>query len=122
MHGPSPAPTTVWLVWGGQWTKSHARSDQQRVAGDDEEVLLVGLPVVHRHRLARPEHLDVDADLRPILVAFEVAERAPPLGVVPADVVCVGDEPALAPCHAPVLGLLLRSFGNHGCSLPQTVP
>jgi hypothetical protein len=37
--------------------------DQDRLACDDEEVLLAGLPVVHRHRLARPENRDVDARL-----------------------------------------------------------
>ena len=25
-HGPSPAPTKMWSVSGGQWTKSHAFS------------------------------------------------------------------------------------------------
>ena len=58
--GPVPAPTIVCLASGGQCTKSHCRSGRsspsmikERIAGDDEEVLLVGLPVIHRHRLSR---------------------------------------------------------------------
>jgi hypothetical protein len=37
-----------------------AFDDEQRFAGQDEEVLLVGFPVVHRHRLPGPEQRDVD--------------------------------------------------------------
>ena len=72
-----------------------ALDDQHRLAGDDEEVLLVGLPVIHRHRLARPEHADVDPELREVQLALEVAERRAPLGVVPARVAGVEDEPAV---------------------------
>ena len=49
-HGPSPAPTKMCSVPGGQWTKSHAFSaallaldEQQALAGEHEEVLLVAL-------------------------------------------------------------------------------
>ena len=70
-HGPSPAPTKMWSVPGGQWTKSQASQrpllalDQQHaLAGEDEEVLLVGLAVVHAARLAGLEHGDRVADLR----------------------------------------------------------
>ena len=68
--GPVPAPTITCFVCGGQWTKSHARNGRSSpstikcFAGDDEEVLLVGLPVVQRHRLARREHERIDAELR----------------------------------------------------------
>jgi hypothetical protein len=41
--------------------------DQEHLAGEDEETLLVGLPVVHRHRLARAEDEEVDADLRVVV-------------------------------------------------------
>ena len=58
--GCSPAPTIVCFVPGGQCTKSHARSGRSSpstissgLARHDEEVLLVGLPVVHRHRVAQ---------------------------------------------------------------------
>ena len=33
-----------------------AFDDEQSLAGEDEEVFLIGFPVVHGHRLTRPEH------------------------------------------------------------------
>src|SRR6266576_3166883 len=33
-----------------------ALDDEKRLAREDEKILLVGLPVVHRHGLTRPEH------------------------------------------------------------------
>src|SRR5207237_7980245 len=55
-----------------------ALHDQERLAGEHEEVLLVGLPVVHRHRLARPEDGDVDPELRELGVAREVQSAVRP--------------------------------------------
>ena len=59
---PSPAPTMTWARSAGSArspTAFSGRSSPSMIstafAGDDEEVLLIGLPVVHRHRLARPE-------------------------------------------------------------------
>ncbi len=86
------------------WTKSHRRErpllaldEQERLAGEDEEVLLVGLPVVHRHRLAGPEHEEVDPELRELVrVALEVAERPARAAVAPLRLTRVDDEPALA--------------------------
>ena len=46
------------------------------IAGDDEKVLLVGLPVIHLHRLSGLENLHVDPDLGEVLLAFEIAEGA----------------------------------------------
>src|SRR5207245_799661 len=40
-----------------------AFDDQNCLARDDEEVLLVALPVVQSHRLARPEHERIEAEL-----------------------------------------------------------
>ena len=37
-----------------------AFDDQACFAGEHEEVLLIGLPVVHRHRLAALQHAEVD--------------------------------------------------------------
>jgi hypothetical protein len=37
--------------------------DQQRLAGEHEEVLLIVLEVVHRHRLTRPEASKIDPEL-----------------------------------------------------------
>ena len=93
--------------------------DEKRLALDDEEVLLVGLPVVHRHRLAWPQALDVDSDLSPVLVALEVAERAAPFDVVPARVAGTQHEPAVPGRNEPVLGLLELRFRNHAVSLPD---
>ena len=56
-----------------------ALDDEQRLAREHEEVLLIGLPVVHRHRLARPEHDEVDPDLREVRVSPSKSQtrRAP---------------------------------------------
>jgi hypothetical protein len=40
-----------------------ALDDQQRLAGEDEKVFLVGFPVVHPDRLTRREHIETDSDL-----------------------------------------------------------
>ena len=52
-HGPSPAPTKMCSVIGGQWTKSHAFEapllaveDEDALAGQHEKVLLARLAVV----------------------------------------------------------------------------
>src|SRR5205085_10343480 len=73
--------------------------DQGRRAGEDEEVLLVALPVVHRQRLSRPENGDPETELLEDSVAAEVREPAPTLRLVPAHLARVDDEPAfpLAP-------------------------
>src|SRR6185312_2452290 len=56
-----------------------ALDQKERLACDHEEVLLVGLPVVHRHRLARREDGDVDPELREVgRVAFGILELAEP--------------------------------------------
>ncbi len=91
--------------------------DEEGLPGHDEEVLLVGLPVVHGHRLSRIEDLDVDADLREVLVALEVAERAAPLDVVPARSTRVQDVPALTRRHEPVLGRLHARLRDHAREL-----
>ena len=90
-----------------------ALDDQQRLAGEHEEVLLVGLPVVHRHRLARPEHEEVDADLPEVRLALERQALPPSLAVTPACLAGIQDEPAFPDRHDPGLGLLERGLGNH---------
>ena len=84
-HGPSPAPTNTCFVHGGQWTKSHAfklpllaLDHEDALAGDDEEVLLADLAVVHAGRLAGLEHGDPDAELLEVAVAFEIRPAAEP--------------------------------------------
>ena len=68
-HGPSPAPTNVCFVHGGQWTKSHcfeapllAFDQEHALAGDDEEVLLAAFAVVET-ALAGRKNLDAEAEL-----------------------------------------------------------
>jgi hypothetical protein len=90
-----------------------AFDDEQCVAVHDQEVLLIGLPVVHRHRLVRREPRDVDADLRPVLPALEVAEPSASGDVPPARVARIQHEPPLSGRDDPVLGLLERRLGNH---------
>src|SRR3954454_7424889 len=75
-----------------------ALDDQQPFARDDEEVLLVRLPVIHRHRLARPEREHVDAELLELVVVSEYAHAASTLGRTPARSAGVDDEPA-GTCH-----------------------
>src|SRR5207237_6759532 len=55
-----------------------------------------GAVAVRGPRLARVEHADGDPELGEADVALERAERAQLLGVAPAGVVDVEDEPALA--------------------------
>ena len=85
--------------------------DQERIAGDDE-VLLVGLPVIHRHRLSRLENLDVDPDLGEVLLAFEIAEGAAAGDVVPARRSGIQDVPAVSARDESVLGLLEGCLGT----------
>jgi len=105
------------LIVEGEERPLLALDDQERLTGHDEEVLLVDLPVVHRHRLARQEHLDVHADLREVLLALEVAEGTASFAVVPARVARVQDIPPVSGRDEPVLGLLELCLGNHGPSL-----
>jgi hypothetical protein len=94
-----------------------ALDNQERLTRDHEEVLLVGLPVVHRHGLGRPEHVDADPELRErereLGPAVEVARRAATFAVPPARLAGVQDEPAVAGGDEPVLGRLERRLRNH---------
>src|SRR4051794_36266159 len=87
--------------------------DQQRLSRHDEEVLLVGLPVVHGHWVARIQHEDVDPDLFELRVAVEAHHAPPRAAVVPDDVARVDDEPAFAFGGEAVLRLLELGLGNH---------
>jgi len=87
--------------------------DQQRRPGKHEKILLIRLPVVHRHRVAGPEDDDVDPELREEGLALETAERRPAFRVVPARVLRAQDEPPVALRDAAGVGLFERSLGNH---------
>jgi hypothetical protein len=52
--------------------------------------------VVHPHRLARLQDIDVDAKLREAPLALEVAVEAERAGIPPAGLTGVDDEPAVA--------------------------
>ena len=90
-----------------------ALDDQQRVAEEDEKILLIGFPVVHPHRLAGSQHEEVDADLREVGLAIERQARAAPVAVEPARLSRVEHEPALPGGHEPGLGLLDEVLPNH---------
>jgi len=91
-----------------------ALHDQQRLPGEDEKVFLVGLPVVHGHRLTRPEHGEVDRDLREIRSPLERQDGSGSVAAPPAGLAGVQDEPALRGRGETVLGLFDRRFGSHG--------
>ena len=90
-----------------------ALDDQERLPAQHEEVLLVGLPVVHRHRIARAEHEDVEPDLRELRLSFEVADRAARPAVEPPGIVRVEDVPAVGSRDGAVLGLIEWGFAGH---------
>ena len=95
-----------------------AFDDQQRFAGQDEEVLLVGFPVVHRHRLARPEKREVDPELQEVrgfleAGALELAEDAATAALPPLRLACVEHEPALPFRNKPMLRRHELRLGNH---------
>ncbi len=62
--------------------------DQERLTVEDEKVLLVSFPVVHRVRLARVEDDQIDAELREVRLGLELglageADARLPGAVVP---------------------------------------
>ena len=119
-HGPSPAPMNVCSVHRRAVDEVPrlqppllALDHEHALAGDDEEVLLARLAVVHAARLAGLEHGDADAELLEVAVAFEVRPAAEPLPLPPAGVPRVEHEPARAFC-AEALGQLLElRLGDH---------
>ena len=67
--------------------------DQQRLTLEDEEVLLPGLFVVHGHRDARVQGVEVDPDLLEADVAVFEAAVAAHLVPHPSRVAGIDDEP-----------------------------
>src|SRR4051794_23580812 len=80
-----------------------AFDDQHCIACNDEQVLLIGLPVVHGHRLPRAQNERIDTKLLGLRLVFEVvqheADGATALDMTPDGVAHVADEPPLAPGH-----------------------
>ncbi len=85
-----------------------ALDDQQRLPGEHEEVLLVCLPVVHRHWLARRKGDEVDANLRKLGLPLEGAECTSASSGTPTRVAGVEDEPAVTLRDEARVGLLQR--------------
>jgi hypothetical protein len=71
---------------------------EQALAREHEEVLLLVLAVVHARGLAGGEDADVDPDLGEARLALEPRVRAV-VAVVPGGLAGVQHEPALAPGH-----------------------
>ena len=71
-----------------------ALDDQQALAREDEEALLVILAVVHRHRLPRPDDAEIEAELVEVHATLEVAVHTELAAVEPLHVTDVPDEPA----------------------------
>jgi hypothetical protein len=69
--------------------------------------------VVHRHRLARTEHEEVDPELRELRLTLEVADGAAPLRVSPAGLAGVEDEPALSLGVESIFGRFEPCLRNH---------
>jgi hypothetical protein len=93
---------------------SSPSTTSRALARDDEKVLLLVLPVVHRHRLAGLEHAHVDPELfEAHAVALEEGELPSRPLDVPARLLRVEHEPALAGGNEPVLPVLERRFGSH---------
>jgi dihydrofolate reductase len=91
--------------------------DQKSLARNHEEVLLVGLPVVHRHGLAGPQDEEVEAELGKLGLALELTDRTASFRRAPACLACVEDVPAFPIRGKPVLGLDEWSLGDHTESL-----
>lgn len=87
--------------------------DQKRLAREHEEVFLVGLPVVHPHPLAPAEHEEVDPELIELGVVAERAAAPPALGLVPASLARVDDEPSTAGLNETAVGRFERCLGDH---------
>src|SRR5581483_6807357 len=77
-----------------------------------EEVLLAALAVVHAVSLPRHEHVDAEAELTPLLAAFEVRVLSTCVAVDPRGLPGVEDEPALALRDEALLGRLHLGFGH----------
>jgi hypothetical protein len=112
----SPSRSVVWATM---------RADERGVICRAWAVLLVRLPVVHRHRLARLEHDETDSELREVRLALlDHAARA--IAIHPRSGACIQREPAVATREQAVLGRFEWRLGNHarrsrGASRPGSV-
>ena len=104
-----------------------ALDDEECLAREHQEVLLIVLPVVHPGRLARFEDDDADPDLREVRLDLEVGPpckgHAVPAtrAAAPARLARVQDEPALAVGRVPLLGLLNRRLASSAQDADSTL-
>jgi hypothetical protein len=89
-----------------------ALDDEEALTCEYQETLLVVLPVVHGHRLARVEDVEVDAELLERSLAFEVAGRAKRPIIAPASLAGIEHEPAIAVGNEAVLRGAERCLGG----------
>src|SRR5215208_6828397 len=86
-----------------------ALDDEKRFARQHEEILLVGFPVVHRHRFARPKKREIDPELLEVGVALvrplEVAQRSTTRALPPLRFKCVENKPTIPLWHKATVGL-----------------
>ena len=130
-HGTSPARTDEDVLSPGRavnevpgFQSSLLTLDHEyALAGDDEEVLLAALAVVHAP-LTRGHDLDAEAELCPLLLTFEVDVLPALLASNPRCLTRVEHEPALAVGNEPRLSLhqlcLGDGHGPHGTRLRAT--
>ena len=95
-----------------------ALDDEERLAGDDEEVLLVASQWYIAIGFARPEsHLTLMPSWAKSWSPSRSQNAPRPVDVVPAGVAGVDDVPAVAGRDPPVLGLLELGLWDHEPSL-----
>src|SRR6478736_5973006 len=86
-----------------------ALDDEERFARQHEETLLVGLPVVHSHRLTRPEKREIDPELLELRVAvarpLDVAQHSTTFALPPLRLPCVENKPTIPLWHEATVGL-----------------
>jgi hypothetical protein len=69
--------------------------DQEAFARENQEILLVGLPVILRHRLPRIKHAEVDSDLLEPDLTFKLAHRRTARRMMPTSLARVENKPPL---------------------------
>ncbi len=89
-----------------------ALDQEQALALEDEEVLLLVLAVVHARGLAGLEDADIDPELREASVALEAGEGTE-VAVQPARLLRVQHEPAFSTRGKAAVFALEPSFRNH---------
>jgi hypothetical protein len=98
--------------------------DEQGLARDHEEVLLIGLPVIHRHRLTGPQHREVDPELRKVRLVFletlELAVETTTSALVPRRLPRVEYEPTVPCRHKAVFGRFQRRLRKHEWEYVET--